>query len=242
MPKIILFGDSHSYAVQRAIERRVKKNIPVNIQVYRLLKQKGNIHIGDTTLDKFIDIAKSLRESDVIYSMIGGNQHAVISTIQHPMPFDFVGPSTSLEVTGEGMEIIPYHVIRNFFDEGVRRGDGLSIAALRSAVRAPVIHIIPPPPKRDNEHIRSHHESRFADDGIAELGVSPPMLRMKCWQLQTDLLQEFCSQIDVQTMLPPAEARDKDGFLLPEFYANDATHANPLYGELLMQAIERRWM
>ncbi|GAA4764072.1 hypothetical protein [Novosphingobium ginsenosidimutans] len=240
--RIMLFGDSHSYAMQRAAERRDKKRLEVPIAIHRLLKQKNDVIIGDTTLEQFVEKIRKLTPDDSVISMIGGNQHAVFSTIQHPRPFDFLEPSRPDWVPATGSEIIPYAVLRANFAEGIAGGDGKSIMALRDATAAHVVHVLPPPPKRDTAHILKHHESKFAEDNIAKLGVSSAELRMKCWILQKDVLVKFCRKIDVEVMFPPEEACDADGFLLPEYYANDATHANPSYGELIMQKLESRWL
>lgn len=240
--KVMLFGDSHSYALQRAAERRAKRGRDVPIALHRLLKNKNGTVIGDTTLEAFLSSIKKLDRDDVVISMIGGNQHAVFSTIQHPVPFDFMEPSRPDWMPATDAELIPYAAMRAHFEEGIARGDGQSIKAVREATVADVVHVIPPPPKRDNAHILAHHEGRFAQDGIANLGVSSPELRMKCWLLQRDVLVEFCTGIGVQIMYPPAEACDGDGFLSPDYYANDATHANPSYGELIMSLLEARWL
>jgi len=104
-----------------------------------------------------------------------------------------------------------------------------------------VVHLQPPPPKRDNDHILRHHESRFSEDRIADLGVSTPELRMAFWQLQATLLASLCAELDIEVLPPPPGALDPDGFLAEAFYASDATHANPLYGELVLQQIEERF-
>lgn len=239
--RIMLFGDSHSYAMQRAAERRTKKRLDVPVEIHRLLKQKNDVVIGDTSLEQFVDKIRGLAADDAVISMIGGNQHAVFSTIQHPRPFDFIEPSRPNWLPAAGSELIPYAALHGNFTDGITRGDGKSIKALRDATVAHVVHVLPPPPKRDTAHILSHHESRFAEDGIAQFGVSSAELRMKCWILQKDVLVQFCRQIDVEVMFPPDEACDADGFLLPDYYANDATHANPSYGELIMQKLESRW-
>jgi hypothetical protein len=238
MHKICLFGDSHAYAIQRAIERRQKKGLAVPLTAHRLLKEKNGILLGDTTFEAFLDLAAGLKPDDIVVSVIGGNQHAVFSTVQHPRPFDFVNPVDPHETFAPGAEVIPYRVLREYFAKGIRGRDGLSLEALRKRTQARVVHCMAPPPKRDNSHILRHHESRFAQDDIVSLGVSSPELRMKFWKLQTDLLVEFCASLNIEVMYPPAEACDQDGFLATEFYANDATHANPSYGELVLQAVE----
>jgi hypothetical protein len=239
-PRMVLFGDSHTYAVQRAIERRVHKGVSVPLTPYRLLKVKGDKQIGDTTFEAFLDIARSLAREDIAVSMIGGNQHAVFSTIQHPQPFDFIEPAEESPLAA-GAEIIPYQAVADVFARGVRGGDGKSLEALRKATSARVIHVIPPPPKGNNAFIEEHHETLFAKEGIEALGVSPPSLRLKFWRLQTRILTKLCEELGIEVLMPPAAAIDQRGFLLPEYYASDATHANASYGELVMGELEDRF-
>jgi hypothetical protein len=240
-PIIMLFGDSHSYAVQRAIERREGKGRPVPLKAHRLSKMKNGKKQGDTSLEEFLEIVRPLGPQDVVLSMIGGNQHAVFSTIQHADPFDFMDPD-GRDATDPKASLIPYRVLADSFEKGIRNGDGRSIEALRKATSARVVHVIPPPPKEDNEFIAQFHETFFASEGISSRGVSSPALRLKFWKLQTRVLEQLCRDIGVEVAMPPSKALDRQGFLARDFYANDATHANHHYGELLLRDVESRFL
>jgi len=240
-PKILLFGDSHSYAVQRAIEKRQGKGISIPLKAHRLSKIKNGKKQGDTSLEEFVEIIGKLTENDVVLSMIGGNQHAVFSTIQHPQRFDFLEPGGK-PVVEEGAVLIPYRALTSFFEKGIRNRDGKSLEALRQATSARLIHIIPPPPKGDSAFIQQYHESVFANEGITSHGVSSPVLRLKFWNLQTRLLKALCEDLGIEVMMPPKVSVDHKGFLARDYYANDATHANHFYGELLLREVEQRFL
>lgn len=236
-PTVLLFGDSHAYAIQRAIEKRQGKGRPVPLTAHRLAKMKNGKQQGDTSFEDFLDMIRALGPHDIVLSTIGGNQHAVFSTIQHPQRFDFFDPNGVIAVE-ETAEIIPYRTLAGVFEKGIRGRDGKSLAALRKATTARLIHIVSPPPKKDNAFIEQFHESHFASEGITASGVSSPGLRLKFWELQTRLLQQLCDELGIEVMLPPAEALDSKGFLATDYYANDATHANHAYGELVLREIE----
>lgn len=240
-PTVLLFGDSHSYAVQRAVEKRRGKGRSAPLAVHRLMKEKDGKKIGDTTFEAFLTRVQRLGPGDVVLSMIGGNQHAVLSTIQHPQPFDFFTPDHDEPPTGD-VEIIPFRALANVFSTGLRRGDGTALQALRKATQARVVHIIPPPPKADNAFIEKHHETLFATAGIASRGVSSPSLRLKFWKLQTRILRRMCNKLGIEVLMPPALTIEAPGFLRHEYYAEDATHANWLYGERLIREIEKRYV
>ena len=104
-----------------------------------------------------------------------------------------------------------------------------------------MVHIIPPPPKGDNDFIQQYHESLFANEGISTNGVSSPALRMKFWKLQTRVLEDVCKEMGVDLMMPPAASRDPDGFLIKNCYARDATHGNSDYGELILKEVQSRY-
>lgn len=238
-PTILLFGDSHTHVIQRAIDKRIGKGLPVPVSAHRLLKEKNGNKIGDTSFEDFLQAAGRLARTDIVLSMIGGNQHAVMSTIQHPRPFDFFAPDKNR--VDDSAEVVPYRALEALFATGLRRGDGRSLEALRKATSARVVHIIPPPPKSDNSFIEQHHESFFAQD-LPGRGVSPPGLRLKFWELQTRSLQALCADLGIEIMLPPAATVDSRGFLRPEYYAQDATHANWHYGERLLREVEKRFL
>jgi len=239
-PAVLLFGDSHSDAVKRAVERRISLKLPIPLQVHRLLKThwKSGQVIGDTSFDEFLEKIRGLSPDDIVLSMIGGNQHAVFSTVQHPVAFDFLEPVAESMVE-PGVEIIPYRVISKLFGAGLQRGDMQAIEAIRRATSARVVHIIPPPPKADSDFISRFHETVFAREGIDAQGVSPPSLRMKFWNLQTRLLQKLCKNIGVETLMPPHAGVEDGGFLARKYYAKDATHANAQYGELILREIDK---
>lgn len=239
-PRLLLYGDSHSEAIFRAAELRAREGRPTAIAIHRARRTKGNIILGDTSLEEFFNLTRRLTESDVVISMIGGNQHAVFSTVQHPVPFDLLEPGATEQSLRPDSQIIPYRALSSVLDSAIRGRDGRTLEKLRSATRAKLIHIMSPPPKRDSEFIRSYHETRFRGD-IANLGVSPPELRMKIWRLQRSLTQALCDELDIELMGSPAKVLDADGFLRREYYGKDATHANRAFGMLVLERLERRF-
>lgn len=196
-----------------------------------------SVVVGDTSFDEAIRMVRRLTPEDVLVSVIGGNQHAVFSTIRHPVPFDFAAPEQPEQIS-RGAELIPFRTLYPYFRTGLRDGDGQMIAALRRATSARMFQLVAPPPKWDNDWIEQHHDTLFASEGIASLGVSEPQLRMKFWQLQNRAITEVCGDLGVELIGPPPDACDEGGFLRHDCYAGDATHANHIYGELVLRQLE----
>lgn len=262
-------GDSHIHALQDALRARVCEKGNIRFEARRLFKVKqagdentasrkprwmpawahmrwrrrrgaADVVLGDISLEQGIRAARSLGPDDVLVSVIGGNQHAVFSTIRHPQPFDFLLPDEGGQSlpAAAGAELVPYRVLREYFSGWIRQGDGETIGALRRSTSARVVHLLAPPPKRDNGWIEQHHDTFFASEGIGMLGISAPELRMKFWLLQNHAVEDTCSELGIEVIGPPQEACDSDGFLAPNCYAGDATHANVRYGELVLRQLE----
>ena len=234
----MVIGDSHVDAIKRAIKVRRMGGAETDVSAYRLSKMKNDKLIGDISFQDCIVRIRTLGPRDVVVSAIGGNQHAVFSTIQHPTPFDFFEQGNDSVASDDTVQIIPKRMLASIFDAGIRNGDGQQLSALRGATKARVFHLVPPPPKENNAHILSYHETKFAEDDIVSLGVSPPALRLKFWKLQASILGQFCGENAIEIIYPIAAALTPDGYLSPDYYANDATHANGRYGELVLQHLE----
>ena len=264
-----MLGDSHIHAIKEALEARGPASAaPFRIEARRLFKIKeisapgeatpqrrrpwffGRTRrdrqtralVGDISAREALRILRSLGPDDVLVSVIGGNQHAVFSTIQHPQPFDFIlSGENKADAPADGAEIIPFRTLYEYFRSSLRNNDGETVAELRRSTAARVVHLLTPPPKRENEWIEQHHDTFFAREGIAASGVSPPALRMKFWRLQNRAIEAICGELGVEVLGPPESACDPDGFLLRDYYAGDATHANARYGELVLQQLESRF-
>src|SRR4029078_7328618 len=124
--------------------------------------------------------------------------------------FDFLMPGDGVDGLDKDAEIIPHRALADYFAAVIRNGDAHSIKALRKATVAKVVQLAAPPPKRDNSFIEDYHDTRFAEEDIASLGVSSPALRMKFWQLQNRVIEQLCEEWGVEFLPPPDAARDED--------------------------------
>lgn len=239
-PRIVLFGDSHSHAVHVAVERRLAKGVAVPLAVFRPRKYKeSGAKVGNTTFPDFLDLISSFGPDDLVLSMIGGNHYAAFSGIQHPQPFDFF-TRVSAAAVAEGVDIIPYMAVSAYFFRLISKDTGRRLKALRNATQARVVHLVLPPPIADNDFIAGHLKPHLSARGIASTGVSSPELRLKCWQLQRLILHKICHSLGIEIMPPPPKAVD-GGFLRAKYYGHDSTHANWLYGELVLREVEARF-
>lgn len=235
--RIIIIGDSHTHAIKRSLKLNKFTQDDCVIEAYRLSKIKNGIKVGDISLEEILEQAPNLKKNDMIISVIGGNQHNSFGLIQHPIKFDIFDKSNLSSELSENSECIPYNIISDIFETGLRGNDFARLLQVKSHANCPVYHIGAPPPKESKEHILKRHETDFAAKGILEKGVSSSSLRLKLWHLQMQVTHKLCREAGVNFIAVPDEALCSKGFLKESFYAEDATHANHAYGTLLVENI-----
>lgn len=236
-PRIIIVGDSHTAAIKRARDFEERAHVYSHIEVIRFRIQKGEGTLGEVDFDDFCRRISRFTEDDMIFSVIGGNQYAVISTVRNPVDFYFLESSVDDNVVSDKAQLLPNRALRSYLEPPLRIHVVGPVEQMQKLTKARVFHILPPPPKADNEFICNHFETRFVEEGIAELGPSRPKLRLKCWEMQRDILVQICDEAGIATIPPPPEAVTEDGFLAEPYYANDVTHGNRRYGELVLKQV-----
>lgn len=233
--RIVILGDSHTDAFKRFLKRnRSVFGEQFTIEAYRYTQIKNDKQIGDLTTEQIEELLFTLSADDLVISTIGGNQHQVMSLVQHPIPFDIFVPNSNAQ-TVQFNVVIPYNQFWDVFESGLRGRDGQRLQHLRKHSQSQIIHLAPPPPKEDEAHILKRHETAFIQAGITDKGVSPASLRLKIWQLQINVLDKLTKEYDVKFFLPPKETLSSNGYLDPLYYAEDATHANIDYAELVLK-------
>ena len=154
----------------------------------------------------------------MLVSVIGGNQHAVFSTIQHPQPFDFMLPdSNGQEPTIDAASIIPFRTLYSYFRVALRDGDGETIRAFRKATSARMIHLLAPPPKNSNAWIEQHHDTLFVTEGIARSGLQPAAAS-EILAPANMAMEDICSDVDVEVLSSPAGASEAGEVPLPPVF------------------------
>jgi hypothetical protein len=238
VPRIYVFGDSHTVALLQALAVESRAAMYAAIKVVRIKKNKDGKEIGDESLDRFCERLARLEPHDYVFSAIGGNQYAVVSTIRHEREFLVLDRHSEGDhgLTSQS-EVVPHRAFHSFIESGVWNSDGPILRKMRGATTAKLLHLSPPPPKFENDFIRQYHESRFAAAGLGKLDPTDPAFRLACWKMQQQCLSDLCLDVDVQLLLPPAAAVTPEGYLGRAYYSKDVTHANRRYGELVLRQI-----
>jgi len=235
--KILILGGSHTHSLQTALaNRKGDEETAAEFEIHWLLGKKGERKRGDLALSDAFEKASKLHSSDLVALSILGNEHNGFGLLQAEQPFDFVLTPRDVCESSDGVTLVPHSAMRESYERFMERNG--SIRRIRQAAPCAVYHLSTPPPKGDNNFL-IERTRRYREQLIAEIGISSPKLRLKLWDLEMRVLRVMCESWGVSFVFAPDEARSVEGFLKPEYYANDATHANAAYGELVLRQLER---
>ena len=234
-PRIAVFGDSHSVALLRAQQYSKRTHEYEHVRVSRLRKRKGGKDVGDTSLSDFCREIREFGPRDFVFSVVGGNQYAIVSTVRPSIDYDFLeSPDDQIS---DNVQLVPFRTLASFIESGIRETVGPVLREIRSSTEAKVFHLVPPPPKQDNAFVAAHSEGYFAREGLQDFGPTRPDLRLKCWKVQLRCLRVLCDELGIALVMPPEKAVTPEGYLEPSCYAKDVTHANRRYGEAVLRQI-----
>ena len=196
---------------------------------------KPEIKVHTQFLNLLNSISKNA-EPNMLFSVIDGNEHSLLSMIQHPVPYDFILPThPEMEIT-KGSQIIPYAVVEGQILDKIKQ----ALLALRLIKSfhpyLQVFHVLPPSPIASEKQIMNQPEV-FAQH-IARYGVSPASLRLKYYLAYQSIITREAEKIGVRILTAPEKSMDKYGFLLEDYWFA-ATHANVKYGKLVVDQINK---
>ena len=238
-PQAFFLGDSHTVCIIGAAKGIDPETLPFSVFASRFEKvkrEKAGV-IAGMTMQATIEMLTRASANDVLVSLIRGNQFNAIGLMQHPEPFNFFDPDSDNSDISPDEHLIPSSVIEDMFAKyaGAPRNNFLLDA--KDYFKGRRFRVVPPPPKYDNEFIRSHAETMFRDRGIETFGVTHPEVRMKLWRAQVRAMRGLYEPLGVGVLMPPPESVDVDGYLKLEYYGPDATHANDKYGRLVIAQV-----
>lgn len=245
---IVFIGHSHVYAIWDAIlamraagawpEDTLLSFIPLKERIYEPFlisgqeERSAEIVINPRIVADFRMFCAKPAKRTVIFTLLGGNQHNVISLANSGPPFDFILDSFPEPVSGAGVDLIPTGVIRDILLTTTRRYT-FAMEWFRSETTAPIFHLESPPPNPSNTHIAGH--AGPLQDHFLRYGVTSPALRMKCWRLHSKIFQEACVRSSINFVPAPPETQDPAGFMVEQGWYSDPMHGNQWYGEHVLR-------
>ncbi len=233
MPAVILvLGNSHTQALSEGLSSGYQQAADVEINVKWTYAPAEGKPQGDLTVQEALQVVASLSATDIVAVSYAGTFHNILGLLKHELPFD-IAPKENYR---DDTTLIPLNAMRaQLHDLNKNR---TLIPNIKAATKASVYHIAPPPPKADEEFIKSRMK-RYRGQFLDQFGLNPPSLRQKLWALEMNVLEGVCKDWGIGFVHAPSDALDEYGFLCRDFYGSDATHANSAYGKLVLRQLEQ---
>lgn len=198
-----------------------------------------DVEIGPRRLSE--NFKRSVRDAlrgfqpDAVLAMLSGQEFQAISLLNHPVRYEFAAPGDNVSIASE-LQSVPYVVMR----AEVRRLVSMVVSVfhefLGTLYDCPVYQVVPPPPVGDEDHILAY-PGPFMEIAATQ-GVSPAPFRRRMWRLYRDVLREEGDKMGIRTLDCPGVCIE-DGYLKPEYRANDPVHGNAKYGHAVFDRVTR---
>lgn len=186
----------------------------------------------------FIDLLNSIQpvqDEGVLFAFINGNEHSVLSMVQHPLPYDFHLPwREDLELL-PGRQPLPLEVITRQLEQALKQTNAILLAMRLTLPRIRLVLVMPPPPLASEESIRKVPEV-FADQ-FEQFGITPLSIRLKYYLYYTEMLSQTARNSGIEILPVPPQALNPDGSLADP-YTYGCTHGNEHYGALVAAQIK----
>jgi hypothetical protein len=236
MQQIFVMGHSHLAALAAAFPQWPQHRTPLHAEFVFLNEKTYQPAVMDGGLNPAILAQLHKRPYDLYISLLGGNDHAVLSMLNHPRPYDFVLPAAPALPLTPGAEIVPARMALESLHNRLLPHFEL-LALYRQAAPGPMLHIESPPPIPSPAHIETY--PGYFTDMIQQRGVSPAPFRYKMWRAQAGLYRSLCAQLGIGFLPVPAAMCDEDGMLVQTAWGPDPTHGNHIYGMHVLESILR---
>lgn len=212
MRRLLIVGNSHAACIRAAA--RHEQNVMVQ-------SVKGDSY----DLKEMVEF-----EPDIVGLCFRGNIHNIFALFEHTVPFTSAG----LPLYGVERVSIPKAQVRDHLFSIIRAVKSDARKIHEKFPEARFCYVCAPPPLQvTNDTVKVTK----AFEGVAKNGVAPTPLRLLFYNIQTEIYREFAEESGAEFIYPPSEALTDEGLLASEYCANDPTHANHRYGQLMLNKI-----
>lgn len=231
--KILIVGNSHTRMIARALDARRRNGVADEFDIEICwLTTPGKSAFGDTSREDALAKVRALGPTDLLVVTWLGTAHNILGLLEHEIPFSLGVTVDGPVAVPPGVEIIPFNLMREMLDNWIR-GDEV-VRCYSEVAMSSIVHLMAPPPK-ERIVIPDRKPGGQPPEAPAPRFASAPG-RLALWKLESVLVRRYVMELGVQYLEAPEGTRDASGFLLPEFQAADATHANAAYGECCLKA------
>lgn len=250
----ILIGDSHYAAVASAAQETLAftpETRGCDLIFFDAWKHSLRYNFtadegGRTVLNP--DMAQSIRmiahnyDRVQLVTLLGGGHHLALTLLDNGHPMDVILPDQPELPLRDDAMLVSVDFAKAIFLQLIETPFEILTCMKEAFPDLPFAQIECPPANGDNDFVRTHLGNYFEANHSPEQldALSTPAQRYKFWRVQSQMYAQKCVQLGIDYIPVPEQALSADGFLRPEHFGEDSTHANPAYGRVILDALEAR--
>lgn len=173
-----------------------------------------------------------------------GNQYNSDFLFHREQKFDVALIGAANKEVIKGFQLVPATVVKAHLEPAFA-GLNDAIKTLKECGVSQIVVIETPPPKADPAFMVPHLINSKAFNAIAakygieisEESITPASVRQKLWRITQDISLSIARHHGVSYLPLPKDVVESDGTLKSEYWADDVTHANSLYGSRIKKHI-----
>jgi hypothetical protein len=248
----VIIGDSHYAAIANAAQNslafapdtrgcdliffdawKYSLNYPFTVEA-------GDQSVLNPQLADWITILAGNYDRIQLFSLMGGGHHQALTLLDNGHPIEVILPAQPNLPVRDDATLLSHDFVKDIFLQLIASSFKVMECLRRAFPDLPYSQIECPPANGDNIFIRGHLGRYFEDNFPPEQleRLSTPAQRYKFWVLQSEMYADKCAELGIDYMRVPESAIGDDGFLKPEHYGQDSTHANADYGRVILDSIE----
>jgi hypothetical protein len=229
-PKILIAGHSHTFALYSAITNQNKFR-----DFFAVVAQSDfSTHIQQS--ENYWNFVASIAENQPVGIMWNGNQHNIHFLLDSELKCNFYG----LPIEAE-MPQVPVKQIHELFKPTFEE---LTNVLKKFSKNTEIILLGTPGPK-DSDFLNSKiaNDPYFVKVG-RDLGLTPKELRASnnslrayMWNVTQTMTKELAEDLGYTFISTPNKTLDDSLILKSEYYSDDLTHANELFGKEMLETL-----
>jgi hypothetical protein len=237
MDTVCIIGHSHGHMLKKGL--KFIKNESFNY-ITPLIGTKAFTHpasfkadnaiLLNKDVDSLIDHLKKGQglESIHLLTAFHGNGYNQFYMIEDDEPFDFIFDDENVD---DKLRFVSKQMVETGLDTFlINTRNALSILMQKGI--GSVACIQTPPPNPSAEFMMDKLRI-VRSDLTGDFKVTSSRLRHKLWLTMDSMYRKMCGELGVIYVCAPKETIDSNGFLLEKYWA-DMSHANELYGSILL--------
>ncbi|MEP9368118.1 hypothetical protein [Xanthobacter sp. VNH20] len=237
--EVIIAGHSHIFAMGAPNSYKGERQlqpVPQFENMFFLMEEWR----GNRTPEYWAALAENARDRIIVISF-NGNQHNASFLFRSGPAFDFWDADDRGNLL-PGADVIPRLMVREFFKPSLAGLDSVVAEAMDGGA-AKVIVLGTPPCKGDLDFIRkivlgSEYFRRAAEKigcDVETVAITDTSVRVKLWGVLQEMMADIAEKRGATFVPVPSAVLDGTRCLKSEFWANDVTHTNAAYGNLILK-------